>query len=76
MEHIKEMQTVVETPGYLKAAKSLFSQTERDRIVALVAANPECGEVMQGTGGLPQAARCSQRYGKAWRGALDLHTSQ
>jgi hypothetical protein len=34
------MQTVVETPGYLKAAKILFSQVERDRIVDIVAANP------------------------------------
>ena len=57
MEYIKEMQTVVETPGYLKAAKSLFSQIERDRIVALVAANPECGEVMQGTGGFRKLRR-------------------
>jgi hypothetical protein len=45
------MQTVVETPGYLKAAEDLFSQAERDRIVAMVAANPECGEVIPGTGG-------------------------
>jgi hypothetical protein len=45
------MQTVVETPGYLKAAEAIFSQAERDRIVAMVAGNPECGEVMQGTGG-------------------------
>jgi hypothetical protein len=45
------MRTVVETPGYLKAAESIFSQAERDRIVAMLAANPDCGEVIQGTGG-------------------------
>jgi hypothetical protein len=64
MEYIKEMQTVVETPGYLKAAKSLFSQTERDRIVALVAANPECGEVMQGTGGFRKLRVARSGMGK------------
>jgi hypothetical protein len=47
----KDVQTVVETPGYLKAAENLFSTEERDRIIAMVAANPECGEVIQGTGG-------------------------
>jgi hypothetical protein len=45
------VQTVVETPGYLKAAEAIFNQAERERIVAMVAAEPECGEVMQGTGG-------------------------
>jgi len=45
------MQTVVETPGYLKAAEAIFSEAERMGIVAMVAADPECGEVMQGTGG-------------------------
>jgi hypothetical protein len=45
------MQTVVETPGYLKAAEAIFSSAERDQIVAMVAASPVCGEVKQGTGG-------------------------
>jgi hypothetical protein len=45
------MQTVVETPGYLRTAENLFSEVERNRIINMVAAEPECGEVMQGTGG-------------------------
>ncbi len=45
------MQTVFETPGYLRAAETIFSQAERDRIVVMIAANPECGEVIQRTGG-------------------------
>jgi hypothetical protein len=45
------MRTVVETPGYLKAAESIFSETERERIVAMIAADPECGEIVSGTGG-------------------------
>jgi hypothetical protein len=45
------MQSVVETPGYLRIAESIFSEAERDRIVAMVAADPACGTVMQGTGG-------------------------
>jgi hypothetical protein len=38
------------TPSYLRAA-SIFSEAERADIVAMVAADPECGEVMPGTGG-------------------------
>jgi hypothetical protein len=45
------VQTVVETPGYLKAAEAIFSKAELERIVSMVAADPECGEVMQRTGG-------------------------
>jgi len=45
------MQTVVEMPGYLRTAEGLFTEVERERIVEMVAAEPECGEVMQGTGG-------------------------
>jgi len=45
------VQTVVETPTYLSAAEKLFSEEERADIVLTVAADPEYGEVMKGTGG-------------------------
>src|SRR5580658_10899255 len=45
------MQTVVETPTYLKGAERLFSVQEREGVVAMIAGDPECGEVIQGTGG-------------------------
>jgi hypothetical protein len=45
------MQTVVEMPGYLRTAEAIFTPSELERIVSMVAADPECGEVMQGTGG-------------------------
>ena len=45
------MQTVVETPSYLRAAEGIFSEEEREAIVAMVSANPECGDLIQGTGG-------------------------
>jgi len=51
LEHIIELQTVVETPSYLKKAEALFSPGERDSIVAMISSDPECGELMQGTGG-------------------------
>lgn len=51
MEYIIKMQTVIETPSYLKAAEKIFSESEREDIVAMVAADPECGDLIQGTGG-------------------------
>ncbi len=45
------MQTVVEMPGYLKVAEKIFSEAERESIVGMLAADPECGELMQATGG-------------------------
>lgn len=45
------MQTVVETPGYLRAAEVIFTQEEREQIVRMIAENPGCGQVMKGTGG-------------------------
>ena len=38
-------------PGYLKTAEAIFTATELERIVSMVAADPDFGEVMQGTGG-------------------------
>ena len=46
-----KMQTVVEMPSYLRAAGAIFTEAERQDIVSMVAADPECGEVMEGTGG-------------------------
>jgi hypothetical protein len=45
------MHAVVETPPYLKAAAALFSEAEMADIVTMVSRDPECGDVMQGTGG-------------------------
>ena len=58
------MQTVVETPRYLKTAEAIFCQAERDQIITMVAANPECGEIMQGTGGFRKVRVARSGMGK------------
>ena len=58
------MQTVVETPGYLKAAEAIFSLAEREQIVVMVAAKPECGEVIKGTGGFRKVRVARSGMGK------------
>lgn len=58
------MQTVVETPSYLKTAEDIFTEAEREEIVAMVAADPECGEVMPGTGGFRKVRVARAGMGK------------
>src|SRR5436190_1848140 len=45
------LHTVVETPEFLSAARSLFSEDERRGLIDFLAANPAAGELMQGAGG-------------------------
>jgi hypothetical protein len=58
------VQTVVETPGYLRTAEAIFSEAEREQIVAMVAAGPERGEVIQGTGGFRKVPIARRGMGK------------
>src|SRR5258708_14346973 len=61
------VQTVVETPTYLAIANKLFSEEERADIVALVAADPECGDLIRGTGGFRKVRVARKGMGtKRW----------
>ncbi len=57
------MQTVVETPTYLKAASTLFRDSERAEILTAIASDPEAGDLMPGTGGYRK-----RRFGRAGMG--------
>jgi len=59
------VHTVVETPTYIAAASALLSDEERARIVTMVAADSECGDVIAGTGGFRKARFGRQGKGKA-----------
>jgi hypothetical protein len=65
LEYKMNRQTVVETPSYIVLAGKLFTERERDGIVALVAENPECGDVMLGTGGFRKVRVPRQGMGKS-----------
>jgi hypothetical protein len=61
------VQTVVETPTYLAIANKLFSEEERADIVALVAADPECGRPDPWNGWISKGSGRTQRNGeKRW----------
>ena len=59
------MQTIVETPSYLALAEKLFSDAERADIVLMVAADPECGDVVAGTGGFRKVRVARSGMGKS-----------
>jgi len=59
------VHTVVETPTYLAIANKLFSEDERADIVALVAADPECGDLIRGTGGFRKVRVARKGMGKS-----------
>ena len=63
MEYHGSMHGVVETPAYLRHAEAIFTAQEREAIVTTVASDPECGELMQGTGGVRKV-----RVGRGGRG--------
>jgi hypothetical protein len=44
--------TVVETARFSKDVKPMMSDSEREELVAFVAANPEAGEIIPETGGV------------------------
>ena len=58
-------QTIVETPSYIALAGKLFSEREREEIVAMVAEDPQCGDVMAGTGGFRKVRVPRQGMGKS-----------
>jgi hypothetical protein len=43
--------TVIETPGFIREAANAFTDPERLELIGFLAANPEAGELMAGTGG-------------------------
>lgn len=60
------MQTVIETPAYLASAKDEnISDEERHAIVNYVAANPDAGVLMAGTGGARKLRFAGRSKGKS-----------
>ncbi len=57
------MQTVAETPNYLRKAYKLFTEAERVRIIDMLAADPVAGDLMPETGGVRKV-----RFARGGRG--------
>lgn len=52
MGYIPDMQTVTELPFFTAQADSIVTEVEKKEIIDLLAADPECGDVIPGTGGI------------------------
>ncbi len=60
------MQTVVETPEYLRAAKKAgMTDAEREAAVSVVAANPRAGDLIEGSSGARKVRVARQGKGKS-----------
>jgi hypothetical protein len=57
----RPLQTVVETAEFLARSSKLMSDEQRARVVEMLARDPECGEIMRGTGGC-------ERFALRWPG--------
>ncbi len=57
--------TVAETPEYIRGAERLLSAAERGEVVAYLAAHPEAGDLMQGTGGIRKLRWARSGRGKS-----------
>lgn len=52
MPYIMLMQTVIEIPAYIRAAKSAkMTDAECEMVVDIIATNPQAGDIMPGCGG-------------------------
>ena len=47
-----ELITVVETASFMADAKACMSNDERTEAINMIAANPECGDIVPGGGGI------------------------
>ena len=66
MPYKNPMQAVIEADSYLRDAKDAgMTEDERNAAVDLVAADPESGDVMQGTGGVRKARLAGRGKGKS-----------
>ena len=59
------MQTVVELPEFQRRAAVLLSDSERQAIISYLAAHPQSGVVMRGTGGIRKFRWASGNKGKS-----------
>lgn len=59
------MQTVVETPVFLRRAEKLLSKDEHDDLIAYLAMHPLAGDEIVGTGGVRKVRFAGKGKGKS-----------
>jgi len=59
------MQTVVETPVFIRRAEKLLSEDEHAGLIAFLASDPEAGDEIVGTGGVRKVRYAAKGKGKS-----------
>ena len=59
------MQTIVELPEFKRKAEALISESQRSGIVNYLAAHPQAGVIIRGTGGIRKLRWASGNKGKS-----------
>jgi hypothetical protein len=59
------MQTIVELPEFLRRSSTLLRDEERASVINYLAAHPQSGDVLQGTGGIRKLRWSAQGKGKS-----------
>jgi hypothetical protein len=67
---VTKLISVVETPLYLARAARLMTEAEREEVVTTVAAAPDAGVIVKGTGGLRKLRILLQGRGKRGGGRV------
>jgi hypothetical protein len=65
MEYKESCRQWSKTPTYLAIAEKLFSEAKMREIVLMVAADPQCGDLMVGTGGFRKVRVAREGMGKS-----------
>lgn len=61
---IESMQTVAETPTFVRQTEKLFSEQEKRELIDFLAANPLAGDEIPGTGGVRKVRFAASGRGK------------
>ena len=59
------MLTVIETPSFLRDAKKLLDDEEREALVTYLSSNPRAGVLIKGTGGVRKVRWARDDTGKS-----------
>jgi len=70
--------TVIETPSFLKDAKKMLDEEEREALIYFLASNPKAGTLITGTGGVRKLRWSRSDTGKsgAYRVIYFFHSMQ
>jgi len=57
--------TVIETPSFLRDAKKLLNDDEREALISFLASTPKAGQLIKGTGGIRKIRWAREDTGKS-----------